>query len=194
MVMLGLGLTALLSSCQTPQQAQATVQDSESPPPSAPGGGSGGSGGPTAGCVNATASQPNGDCSAQGFAAALFAYINVPDTAANEFAMETWEAAEGGAFNNTAYCNPLDTTQTEPGSHVMSGGNTAGVQAYITSDGHTCWYWGVKANGDTLTSGYPTIMSVLKNPSSSTSTQCQALEQAVVTPQPFKWGTSPYTC
>lgn len=181
MPLLGLGLAAVLSSCDPAADASA-IQASTSPPPPTPstgGGGSTTSGGPTAACVTAN------NCSQQGFAAAVFAYIGVPDTAANAYAMEKWEAAEGGNWNNSARCNPINTTQKEPGSTSMNG---VGVQSFTDAGGQTCWYWGVKANGDTLNNGYyGAILSVFKNGSSSTSAQCQALAVAVAG---SPWGTS----
>ncbi|HEX4213266.1 MAG TPA: hypothetical protein VIA06_08080 [Candidatus Dormibacteraeota bacterium] len=185
MVLLGLGLATLLSSCD-PAADAASIQSAQSPPPPTPtpGGGTGSTtpGGPTAACVNAA---PDGNCSQQGFAVAIFSYVNVPDNAANEYAMEVWERAEGGNWNNSAKCNPINTTETEPGSTSI---NSVNVQSFITTAGHTCWYWGVKANGDTLNNGdYGRILSVFRNPSSSTAAQCQALANAVAS---TPWGTS----
>jgi hypothetical protein len=147
------------------------------------------------------------NCTPQTFADAILNYsgVNAPVTAANEYALEVWEEAEGGGAGCTsaqpantapwAYSpgpagNPLNTTQTEPGS---TSWNSAGVQVFHDGDGNTCWGWGIKANGDVLTTAgdsnglyYTPILNVLKNPSSDNYTQCVNLAQAVGdTP----WGT-----
>ncbi|HEY1618811.1 MAG TPA: hypothetical protein VGG25_14405, partial [Streptosporangiaceae bacterium] len=68
--------------------------------------------------------------------------------------------------------------------------NSVGVQIFANADGQTCWYWGVTANAQTLLNGhYQVILNVLDNPSSSNSTQCVDLAQAVGdTP----WGTGDF--
>jgi hypothetical protein len=68
-------------------------------------------------------------------------------------AILTWEAAEGGNWNNTAAYNPLNTTMPEPGSAAM---NSVGVRAY------TSWGQGLRATVDTLNNGnYPGILAAL---------------------------------
>jgi hypothetical protein len=123
-------------------------------------------------------------------------------TASNEYALETWERAEGGGagcpgqpanaspWENSGgpAGNPLNTTQLEPGSTPW---NSANVQKFADSGGETCWYWGIKANGDTLLNGhYGPILSVLRNPVSSSYSQCVDLAEAVgSTP----WGTGDFS-
>ena len=91
---------------------------------------------------------------------------------------------------NTAAGNPLATTLTEPGSYTQPG-NTSGVQEYVTGNGKTCWQWGIQANADTLMNGYyPNILSVLDNPASSNTTQCDDLADAVGN---SPWGTGNFS-
>lgn len=129
------------------------------------------------------------NCTPATFASAILTYpgIGAPVTGANVSAFEVWERAEGGNWDNSAHCNPINTTEPEPGSYSI---NSVGVKAYVNADGHTCWYWGIKANGDTLQNGYyGAILSVLRRPSSSSYTQCVDLAHAVgSTP----WGTGDY--
>ena len=129
---------------------------------------------------------PTNSCTPATFASAILTYpgIGGPVTSPNLFALETWERAEGGNWNNSAHCNPLNTTQPEPGSYSI---NSVGVKAYVNGFGHTCWYWGIKANGDTLENGfYGPILSVMRHPAASDYTQCVDLAHAVgSTP----WGT-----
>jgi hypothetical protein len=140
------------------------------------------------------------NCTPQTFADAIFGYsgVNAPVTAANEFAFETWERAEGGgagcpgqpantapwAYSAGPAGNPINAERDEPGS---SNWNSAGVQIYANADGHTCWYWGVTANASVLLNGdYAAILNVLDHPSSSDDTQCVDLAQAV---GDSPWGT-----
>jgi len=165
--------------------------------------------------VPAPAAAPAGDCAAaedctrQTFAAALLGYVAAPVTSSDEYAVETWEAAEGvdaacadqnvnvsawpaawANRENTAAGNPLATTELEPGSYG-SPGNTSNVQEYVTGGGKTCWQWGVQAIGDTLQNGlYPGVLSVLRNPVSDTYTQCADLATAVGKTQ---WGTGNFS-
>lgn len=159
-----------------------------------------------------TSCGPTDDCTPQTFADAILNYpgINAPVTAANEYALEMCEAEEGGGAGctpaqppNTAPWansggpagNLLNTTQTEPGSTVWNSNGGDPIQIYHDGDGSTCWGWGIKANGDVLTTAgdsnglwYTQILNVLKNPSSDNYTQCMNLEHAVV--DPHKWGTT----
>jgi hypothetical protein len=90
------------------------------------------------------------------FANALLGALGAPDTKVNVDNIVGWEAEEGGNWNNTAAFNPMNTTLQEPGSTVMPGGNTSGVQAY------TSWDQGLKATLDTLEGGnYPGIIAAL---------------------------------
>ena len=49
------------------------------------------------------------------WAGALLSAGGWPQTACNLGAVEAWERAEGGNWENSAAYNPLDTTQPEPG-------------------------------------------------------------------------------
>jgi hypothetical protein len=152
-----------------------------------------------AGAVTAAAAGPTpqaaancsiaNNCTPRTFADATFRYprIGAPVTAANESAFQTWERAEGGNWHNTAHCNPLNTTQREPGSTSI---NSVGVQAYRNGNGHTCWFWGIKATGDTLLNGfYGPILNTLRHPSGNSHTQCVNLARSVGrTP----WGTGDF--
>jgi hypothetical protein len=153
---------------------------------------------PTGGCGAAN------NCTPQTFADAILSYpgINGVITASNEYALETWERAEGGgagcpgqpagtapwAYSAGPAGNPINTTQQEPGSTTW---NSVGVQIYQNYDGVTCWEWGIKANADTLLNGfYGSIISVLDNPVSSDYSQCVDLADAVgSTP----WGTGNFS-
>jgi hypothetical protein len=144
------------------------------------------------------------DCTPQTFADAILTYpgINGVVTSSNEFSLETWERAEGGGAGcpgqspNTAPWansagpagNPINTTEPEPGS---TNWNSVGVQIYANSGGQTCWYWGIKANSDTLLNGfYGNILSVLDNPVSDDHTQCVDLADAVGN---SPWGTGNFS-
>jgi hypothetical protein len=70
-------------------------------------------------------------------------------------ALVGWANAEGGHWHNSANFNPLNTTLRLPGSSVMGGGNTAGVQSYRN------WAQGLKATADTLRN-YPGVLSALR--------------------------------
>ncbi|HEY1918464.1 MAG TPA: hypothetical protein VGH27_23060 [Streptosporangiaceae bacterium] len=144
------------------------------------------------------------NCTPQTFADALLGYpgINGVVSASNEYALETWERAEGGGagcpgqpadtapWANSAgpAGNPINTTQQEPGS---TSWNSVGVQIYQNYDGVTCWEWGIKANADTLLNGfYANILSVLDNPLSSDQSQCVDLAEAVGN---SPWGTGNFS-
>lgn len=132
------------------------------------------------------------NCTQKTFATAVFGYSSIGGSTSgpNYFAFETWEAAEGGNWHNSAWCNPLNTTQHEPGSTALSG-NPDGVQAYHNASGHTCWYWGIKATGDTLLNGYyGGILTVLRHPKSTNQSQCVALADAVGR---SPWGTGNFS-
>jgi hypothetical protein len=144
------------------------------------------------------------NCTPQTFADAILSYpgINGVITASNEYAIETWERAEGGgagcpgqpahtapwAYSGGPAGNPINTTQQEPGSTAW---NSVGVQVYQNYDGVTCWEWGIKANADTLLNGfYANILSVLDNPVSSDHSQCVDLADAVGN---SPWGTGNFS-
>jgi hypothetical protein len=89
-------------------------------------------------------------------------YMGLPVTSSNVAFLVSWAAAEGGNWRNSATFNPLNTTQREPGSQVMFGGNSAGVQAY------TSWQMGLSATANTLNNGfYPQIMAALRSGNAS---------------------------
>jgi len=111
------------------------------------------------------------------FAVALLSALGAPNTPTNVQALVAWMAKEGGNWHNTASFNPLNTTLQMPGSHVMSGGNTAGVQAF------TSWQQGLDATVQTL-QGYPEILAALH-----AGTDAQAVEQAVAG---SPWGTGSF--
>jgi peptidoglycan hydrolase CwlO-like protein len=79
------------------------------------------------------------------WAQALVKSLNMPMTADNVAAIVAWEMAEGGHWYNTAYYNPLNTTQDMPGATVF---NSVGVKAY------TSWRQGLEATVKTLKNGY----------------------------------------
>lgn len=90
------------------------------------------------------------------WAAAQLQFMGLPTTQQNIDFLVSWAAMEGGNWNNTARYNPLNTTLRYNGSTVMSGGNTAGVQAYSS------WQDGLTATAQTL-NGYPEIMRALES-------------------------------
>lgn len=147
-------------------------------------------------------------CTPSTFADNIFVYssINAPVTGPNEYAMTKWQQREGGGggcpgqpssagiwpvHSDGSYGpagNPINTTQYEPGS---TNWNSIGVKIYQDYNGQTCWYWGIKANGDTLLNGYyPPILAALRSPAGDNYTQCVNLAKAVAkTP----WGTPDFS-
>ena len=114
------------------------------------------------------------------WAGALLSAGGWPQTACNLGAIEAWERAEGGNWENSAAYNPLDTTQPETGSSAM---NSAGVRAYPS------WQAGFQATLATLENGnYPAILSAL-----SAGDNAQAVANAVAA---SPWGTGAFqaTC
>lgn len=102
----------------------------------------------------------------------LLARLGIKATTANVTALKAWMAAEGGHWHNTAYYNPLNTTQSEPGARSM---NSVGVKAY------TSWDQGLNATVTTLKNGhYGKILAALKSGSA------KQIVQAVVN---SVWGT-----
>jgi peptidoglycan hydrolase-like protein with peptidoglycan-binding domain len=157
---------------------------------------------PGSGCASSN------NCSPQGFADAVLTYpgIGAPVTASNEYALQVWEMAEGGgagcpgqpartapwSYSPGPAGNPLNTTQSEPGD---SDWNSVGVKVFANASGETCWYWGIKANAGTLVAGaseygYGAIISALQNPSSSNTSQCDAVAVAV---GHSSWGTGNFS-
>jgi len=111
------------------------------------------------------------------WASAFLGVIGEPQTACNLGAVEAWESAEGGAWDNSAAANPLDTTEREPGSWSI---NSVGVQAYPS------WAEGLQANAAAITNGlYGGILSAL-----SAGDSAQAVADAVAS---SPWGTAPFS-
>ena len=111
--------------------------------------------------------------------------VNAVLTINNGYSITVWAQAE----NTSAACNPLATTQIEPGSYAY---NYAGVQSYQNSSGYSCWYWGLTAEDQTLTNGnYSGILNTLRsaNANSGTYQQCVYLAQAVGN---SPWGTGDF--
>jgi hypothetical protein len=114
-------------------------------------------GGPSAGNEPSTSSATAVN-SPQDFANAVLAQLGAPTSQANVNFLVAWMAREGGNWGNTASYNPLNTTQQMPGSTVMSGGNSANVQAY------TSWAQGIQATVQTLQNGnYGKIVQALQS-------------------------------
>lgn len=111
------------------------------------------------------------------WARAFLASAGEPQTACNLGAVTAWERAEGGAWQNTATGNPLNTTQPEPGSYPI---NSAGVQAYPS------WQAGLAATVTTLGNGrYPGVTAALR-----AGGDAQAVADAVAG---SPWGTGAFT-
>ena len=149
---------------------------------------------------------PNDSCTPQTLADTLLRQPGVaaPITASNEYALKVWALAEGGGAGCPGQApfqspwqnsggpagNPLNTTQTEPGS---SNWNGVGVQIYQDGSGQTCWYWGVLATTQTITGpfgNYGPIITALRNPSLDDFTQCVQVATAVGNSQ---WGTGNFS-
>lgn len=110
---------------------------------------------PSGGALGAATSIAGGG-SPQQFAFALLRGLGDTPTQSDIASIMAWEGREGGNWHNSAYYNPLNTTLGLPGSHVMGGGNSAGVQAYGS------WGQGVAATIATLKGGgYGDILSAL---------------------------------
>ena len=111
------------------------------------------------------------------WAQAFLKSLGMPITADNVAAVVAWEMAEGGHWYNTAYFNPLNTTQSMPGATVF---NSVGVKAY------TSWAQGLKASVITLRNGYyGGILDAL-----SRGNDAQAVANAVAA---SPWGTGSFT-
>jgi hypothetical protein len=134
-----------------------------------------GASGGTAGAFMAV--PPGSSYTPASWASALLSAGGWPQTACNLGAIQAWEAAEGGNWENTAQYNPLDTTQYEQGSQTM---NSAGVRAY------TSWQEGFAATLTTL--GYPAYSGV--RDALSAGNNAQSVADAVAG---SPWGTGPFT-
>lgn len=81
------------------------------------------------------------------FAKKVLSDLHLPTSRNNVNALLAWMAFEGGHWGNPVFAhNPLNTTQTMPGSH--SPGGVAGVQAYPD------WQTGAAATVKTLSYGF----------------------------------------
>jgi peptidoglycan hydrolase CwlO-like protein len=119
----------------------------------------------------------NGEFSQLTWAQALLVAMRFPVTADNIAAITAWEMAEGGHWYNTAYYNPLNTTQSMPGATVF---NSVGVKAY------TSWKQGLEATMITLKNGYyGGILDALKRGNDS-----EAVARAVGA---SPWGTGDFS-
>jgi hypothetical protein len=95
------------------------------------------------------------DYTPQTFAQAILTRLGYPVTKLNVSDIMSWEAAEGGHWNNDAKYNPLNTTQVMPGDSTI---NSVGVKAY------TSWSQGINATLKTLNNGrYGLILEALRN-------------------------------
>ena len=111
------------------------------------------------------------------WAQAFVKSLGMPMTADNVAAVVAWEMAEGGHWYNTAYYNPLNTTQSMPGATVF---NSVGVKAY------TSWAQGLKASVITIRNGYyGGILDALRR-----GNDAQAVADAVAA---SPWGTGSFT-
>lgn len=114
-----------------------------------------------------------GEMTPESWARAVLEAEHLPQTACNLGALEAWEAAEGGAWQNSAAYNPLNSTMPEPGSSVI---NSDGVRAYVS------WRQGLEATVATLNNGrYGAILSSLRS-----GRNAQAVADAVAA---SPWGT-----
>jgi peptidoglycan hydrolase CwlO-like protein len=111
------------------------------------------------------------------WAQAFIKSLGMPMTADNVAAIVAWEMAEGGHWYNTAYYNPLNTTQSMPGATIF---NSVGVKAY------TSWAQGLKATVITIRNGfYEGILAALR-----AGNDAQAVAAAVAA---SPWGTGPFS-
>jgi peptidoglycan hydrolase CwlO-like protein len=111
------------------------------------------------------------------WAQAFVKSLGMPITADNVAAVVAWEMAEGGHWYNTAYYNPLNTTQSMPGATIF---NSVGVKAY------TSWAQGLKASVITIRNGYyGGILDALRR-----GNDAQAVADAVAA---SPWGTGSFT-
>jgi peptidoglycan hydrolase CwlO-like protein len=125
----------------------------------------------------ALAMASNGKFTQLTWAKALLVAMRLPVTTDNVAAVVAWEMAEGGHWYNSAYYNPLNTTQTMPGSTSM---NSVGVKAY------TSWKQGFEATMKTLRNGfYEGILAALRR-----GNDAQAVAEAVAA---SPWGTGNFS-
>ncbi len=111
------------------------------------------------------------------WAQAFVKRLGMPMTADNVAAVVAWEMAEGGHWYNTAYYNPLNTTQSMPGATIF---NSVGVKAYKS------WAQGLEASVITINNGlYGGILAALRRGSDA-----QAVADAVAA---SPWGTGSFS-
>jgi hypothetical protein len=110
------------------------------------------------------------------WAQAFLKRLGMPMTADNVAAIVAWEMAEGGHWYNTAYYNPLNTTQSMPGATIF---NSVGVKAYKS------WMQGLEASVITINNGfYDGILAALRR-----GNDAQAVADAVAA---SPWGTGSF--
>jgi hypothetical protein len=110
------------------------------------------------------------------WARALLRSLGDPRTGCDLAAVTAWESAEGGNWGDAAQYNPLNTTQTEPGSYAV---NSAGVQAF------TSWRSGFAATITVINNGlYGPILAAL-----AAGDNAQAVADAVTRSH---WGTGQF--
>lgn len=85
---------------------------------------------------------------------AFLTTLGAPPTSANISSMTSWIHREQTGWPAAAKYNPMNTTLREPGSTDF---NSVHVQNY------TSVAQGIKANADTITGGYPGILSALRS-------------------------------
>lgn len=111
------------------------------------------------------------------FARALLNRLGLPQSSNNLVSLVAFVGIEAGHWNNKARFNPLNTTQTMPGSTKAPG---TIVQAY------TSWTQGVEASAKTLTNGlYGGLIAALKE-SADPQTFLRALSDS-------RWCSAPST-
>jgi hypothetical protein len=119
------------------------------------------------------------------WARAFLGAIGEPETACNLAAVRAWEAAEGGAWGNSATANPLNTTYDASGAWEAAGK----VTATINSDGvraFDSWRTGLIANVTVIRNGlYSPVLSAL-----SAGNNAQAVADAVAS---SPWGTGRFS-
>lgn len=136
-------------------------------------------GGKTPKAAGSTPPPTSNGYSAQTFAEALLQRLGVPVSAENLDFITSWEAAEGGHWNNSATYNPLNTTLHMPGSGPM--GNNPNQNGGDPVQAYTSWQEGLDATVQTIQhSRYSGIIAALH------ANNAQAAAQAAVN---SGWGT-----
>jgi hypothetical protein len=123
------------------------------------------------------------DVTPASFAQALLRSLRFPETTQNIKIIVGWEVAEGGHWNNSAKYNPLNTTQSEPGSSTFQsvGAGATSIRIY------TSWAQGLQATVTTLQNGlYASILSMLRTGTASSAVAAQVIDSS-------QWGTHDLT-